>query len=699
MNEANSEQTLPFRAKTRFSNPELLGIGAFGIVFSVRDELLGMDVAIKMLRPSKSRSKELRNRFIDEAQLTASLSHSNIVRFFETGQIDGIPYISYDKFNGGTLADLIANTTKSSSQRRLTARQSAWIVLRIADAVHFAHTKAILHRDLKPSNVLLKSCELERSEQLGFEPMLTDFGLAKRLNPSLTANNQTLDGRVLGTVRYMSPEQAKGAVSQIGTTSEVFSIGVILYQLLVGKVPFDDPFDLKVRSMICEQEPKRPRLMVPSIQSDLEAITLKCLAKEPSARYQSANELKIELERYLRGEPVLAKKSTAFRRWLYRCRRNPILTSVLVLAVAINCCALLGLTLSLLNERAAKQRERDALLALSSIHTEFADDIFAGKRIKDKIMLELSESMLDVFDNYIRQNPNDETVLHRISVLKHYKSMAIQRFGTPEQYVAIRSEVLDTITRLCDANPENEKYQFQKFHAKLLLGSELCAIPRLVPATAKMSGMDLLNSALKDIEKLATEHPNRIEYLDALAATKINCSNRLLSVENYEYRRQLLRDAATISEKLWNDHADRPILAKHAVDGYATLAKLERSESMNEEALILINRANDLCEKAWSRLEDEAWVLEESYRLWMTRAEILAVNNMHAEAIKVFSEVDRISEQLRSQSPTQIGRILPQIYNCQNHRDLLIKIGDLEAAEAVEENIILIINESAPNPT
>lgn len=694
------EHSTTSNKKPRFSNPRLLGVGSFGIVFSVRDELLGMDVAIKMLRPSKSHSKELRNRFIGEAQLTASLSHTNIVRFFETGYIDGLPYISYDKFDGGTLADLIAKSNESPDITKLTATQSAWVVSRIADAVHFAHSKAILHRDLKPSNVLLKACDRDQSEQLGFEPMLTDFGLGKRLTPSgADNNNQTLDGRVLGTVRYMSPEQAKGAVSEIATTSEVFSIGVILYQLITGRVPFDDPFDLRIRAMICDQDPIRPRLIDRSIPSDLEAITLKCLAKEPIARYQSAHELQIELGRFLNGEPVQAKKSTLVRRWLYTCRKYPISTGLLVMALIVNCCAIVGLSISLLNERAAKQREREALLAFASIYTEFADDIFAGKRIKDDVMLGLSESMLDIFESYMRLNPNDETVLHRISVLKHFQSMALQRFGTPEELVSTRLEVLEILSQLCREHPENEKYQYQRFFAKLQVGNELAARPSLQLPSHQLSGLGLLKSALEDIERLATDHPDRIEYRDALAATKISVSYRINDSMQLNFRRQLIREAIKISEDLWRANPERPLLVKHAIDGYVKLAQMEFSDAQNEKALELIDQAEQLRNTAWGEIKDEVWVLEETFRVWVVRAQILSANAMYSETIQVFNDLDRVSEQLRIESPTQIGRIMPQIYNSQNHRDLLIKIGDLSAAEAVERNMLRIVEESSPNPT
>jgi tRNA A-37 threonylcarbamoyl transferase component Bud32 len=671
--------------KLRFSSPQILGVGAFGIVFSVHDERLGIEVAIKILRPSKSRSPESRARFIGEARSTASLCHASIVRVYDTGQIAGLPYITSSKMDNGTLADRIAQS------KTLPIRQAAWIVARIADSVQFAHSKAILHRDLKPSNILLKPCELDRSEQFGFEPILTDFGLAKRLDLQGSSANQTLDGRVLGTVRYMSPEQAKGAHAEVGTASDIFSLGIILYQLLIGKVPFDNPFDQTIRTMIAEKEPIRPRLVDRRIPADLEAIVLKCLEKEPSNRYQSANELHLDLERFLRGEPVEAKKSTVFRRLLYLSKKHPVVSGLLTVAFLVNCIALVGLTVSLLKERAAKMRERDALIALVSFYTKFGDDIFAGKRVKDSVMLDLCESMLAVLEPYHAENPTDDTILHRISVLKHYQSMALQRTGTTEQYVSARLKVLEILARLVTSHPENEKYRFQQFHSRLLVGDWLMGNPELEKTTKPLKGRDLLLSAIEDIEWLSKKFPEDIDYADALAATKMSLARNLL-VEGPASGKELMRQAITISEELWQKHPDRPVLAKHAISGYSRLALSALEESKNELALELILQADDLRERAWGAVKDESWVSIECYRLWVFMLDILIANEKYEMAADRFQEIDHSYAITVTELPPSTETLIGQVRVLSRFHTVFCKTNREQEALAVENKIRQVID-------
>jgi serine/threonine protein kinase len=670
-------------SKPRFSAPLFLGVGAFGIVFSVRDELLGMDVAIKILRPSKSRSQELRARFIGEAQVTASLCHPSIVRVYDTGQIGGLPYITSSKLDGGTLADYLAKG------KPLSIRQAAWMVARISDSVQFAHSKAILHRDLKPSNVLLKPCELDRSEQFGFEPMLTDFGLAKRLDKQDSSTNKTRDGRVLGTARYMSPEQARGAHSEVGTASDVFSLGILLYQLLLGKVPFDDPLDQNIRTMISEKEPRRPRLVDKSISADLEAVVLKCLAKEPAARYQSASQLSLELDRFLRGEPVEAKKSTFFRRWGYAVRKYPVVSSLLAIAFFTNCMALVSLSISLRNERISKERERQRAIDLVLVYTKVGDDIFAGKRIKDSVMLDLSLKMRGVLVEFLNENPDDERILHLKSVLSHFQSIAYQRVGTREQYIAARVEVLEILAKLLQAHPENELYQFQQFFSRLILGDWLVSTPELRPASISLSGIELLENAHSDIERLSQKNPTKIEYLDALAATKLNIAILLYSSDPDKCK-QLTTEAISISEKLWLDHPDRPVLAKHAIRGYARIASYLLLESEKELALAACESGMQLFNSAWRPIEDEAWVMQDISPVLVIWIEVLVANGKLEQALSLLDDSDRYLAFRLADFPNDIDLQLAILNTGVTRHEVLLLMGNMVAAQTEWERLIQI---------
>ncbi len=673
--------------KLRFSSPQFLGVGAFGIVFSVRDELLGMVVAIKFLRPSKSRSRELRARFIGEAHVTASLCHPSIVRVYDSGHIGGLPYITSSKLDGGTLDDFIRQA------KSLSIRQAAWVVARISDSVQFAHSKAILHRDLKPSNILLKPCDLDSSEQFGFEPMLTDFGLAKRLDQEGSSTNKTRDGRVLGTVRYMSPEQARGAHSEIGTASDIFSLGIILYQLLLGKVPFDDPLDQTIRTMIADKEPIRPRLVDKSVSADLEAVVLKCLAKEPAARYQSATQLSLDLERFLRGEPVEVKKSTLVRRWSYAARKHPIVSSLLTLAFLTNCLAVIWLSISLSNERVSKERERLRVIDLVSVYTGVGDDVFAGRRIKDKVMLDLSLKMQSVLVEYLDEHPDDEKVLHLKSVLSHFQSMAYQRLGTVEQYVAARVEVLEILTKLLQSHPENELYLYQQFFSHLVLGEWLVSMPELRPASISISGIELLEKAHADIEQLSQKRPAKVEYLDAMAATKLSIAHHLFLGDQDKCKR-LTSEAVVISEKLWREHPDRPAFAKHAIKGYAKMATYALLASENDLALAACENGMGLFQSAWKPIEDEIWVVQDICPTLAVSVDVLVANGKLEQALQVLDDLDHYLAILRAEFPLRMDLRIAMLTNGFTRIDVLSQMGNQQAAQTELNRLVQVVEES-----
>ncbi len=683
----NEKASTSPREKPRFSKPQFLGIGAFGIVFSVHDELLKIDVAVKILRPSKNTSQELRARFIGEAQVTASLSHPGIVRVYDTGFLGSLPYITSAKMDGGTLADFLNNA------KPLNVRQAAWVVARISHSVQFAHSKAILHRDLKPSNILLTPCDIDGSEQLGFEPMLTDFGLAKRLDRDSSISNMTQDGRVLGTARYMSPEQARGAHSEVGTVSDVFSLGIILYQLLIGKVPFDAPLDQTIRSMISEKEPVRPRLVDRSIPADLEAVVLKCLAKEPEARYQSANELALDLDRFLQGEPVAAKKSTLLRRWSYTARKHPIISSVLTIALLTNCIAIVGLSIALRNERIAAEHERLRVIDLATVYTKIGDDIIAGRRIKNNVMLDLSLKMHGVLDEYLLVHASDEKVLHLKSVLCHFQSIVHQRMGLFDRAVEKRVEVLNILDRLLLLQPKNKTYRFQRFFSQKLLAGWLIGNADLKIDSLPVDGMDLLEQSHSDIEKLAQEFPESIAYMDALAATKWELGG-YWDRNDLGEAKQLISEAISISEALWSKHPDRPAFAKYAILGHSRLAGYALKEPNLHLALSECTRGIELYDSAWLPIESELWVVEIMCPVLDQWAKVLVANEKWEQALSILEKSDQQLATLLEEFPTIASLGAATIKNGLIRRDVLGAMGNHQAAEMELNRLVQSVEKS-----
>ena len=267
---------------------EKISSGGMGEVYLAHQPELNRTVALKMLSGSATQSPDALRRFQTEIEATASLDHPHIVPIFETGLVDDLAFYSMPYLSGGTLADALQKENRNP-------QDSIRILQKVARAVSYAHRRGILHRDLKPSNILL--------DEHG-EPQVADFGLAKLSKQDTVL---TLTGSVLGTPAYMSPEQASGNQTQISTSSDIYSLGAILYELLTGRPPFQADTPLEMLKRVTEDSPPPPSTLVKKIPSDLSTITLKCLEKDPTRRYQTADDLADDLDRFIQGRPILAK--------------------------------------------------------------------------------------------------------------------------------------------------------------------------------------------------------------------------------------------------------------------------------------------------------------------------------------------------------------------------------------------------------
>jgi len=294
--------------------------GGMGIVYEARQKALGRRVALKMISGPMLSARQL-GRFRTEVESAAHLQHPNIVQIFEVGQASGRPFFSMEFIDGGSLASAMASRIWRTPT--LEGPQSAAEMLAtIARAVHYAHERGIVHRDLKPSNVLLTKDGV---------PKIADFGLAKRLNED---SGHTETGEVLGTPNYMAPEQAEGKKDLVGPRTDVYSLGAILYELLTGQPPFRSDNVLHALRLLTSQEPVAPSRLAPTVPRDLEAICLKCLEKTPAQRYGSAQELADDIERFLQGRPVVARRLGPIGRMWKWCKRHPQRAAAMLLAVS-----------------------------------------------------------------------------------------------------------------------------------------------------------------------------------------------------------------------------------------------------------------------------------------------------------------------------------------------------------------------------
>ncbi len=297
----------------------VVGTGGMGVVYRARHLKLNRLVAIKMVLLGAYARRDALECLLREAQNVAALQHPNIVQVYDVGEHNGIPYYAMELFEGGDLAQTLQGKPRA-------AQEAAELTRVLAGAVHAAHLRGIVHRDLKPGNILLTADET---------PKIGDFSLASRFERE--SGNMT-SARQWGTPSYMAPEQAAGNSSSLQPTVDIYSLGAVLYELLTGRPPFSAETSDETRRQVMTEEPVPPARLNSRVPRDLQTICLKCLQKDPGRRYQSAANLADDLQRFTRGEPILARPIGVIERAIKWCRRRPA-TAV---AIVISSMALAG---------------------------------------------------------------------------------------------------------------------------------------------------------------------------------------------------------------------------------------------------------------------------------------------------------------------------------------------------------------------
>jgi serine/threonine-protein kinase len=324
------------RVSSRFGEYELLekiDSGGMGVVHKARHVRTRHTVALKMILGGELASEAAVYRFHDEAEAASHLDHPNIVPIYHVGEHEGRHYFTMKLMRGGSLADDL-------ERFRGDPRGTAELVATIAMAVHYGHQRGILHRDLKPANILLDG---------EGKPHVADFGVAKRVD---TSGALTHPGVLVGTPSYMAPEQADPRTKTLTTAADVYSLGVILYELVTGKCPFEGKDTSEILEKVRKSPPADPRTIEPRVDRDLATICFRCLEKDPANRYRSAEDLALEIRRYLNGDPI-GKVGRAERAWRW-CRRRPFAAAI----IAESALLLVIATVAALMGAAAQERDR-----------------------------------------------------------------------------------------------------------------------------------------------------------------------------------------------------------------------------------------------------------------------------------------------------------------------------------------------------
>ncbi len=319
---------------SRYRQLEFIGQGGMAKVYKAYDPLLGRYVALKFLREDNPLFSQ---RLLVEARAQARIEHDHVCKIYEVGRAEGRVFISMQFIKGRSLRDLV---------KELSLRDKVRLMKTVAEAVHAAHQAGLVHRDLKPANIMV-----ERNDDATYVPYVLDFGLAREIE----APGLTLTGTVVGSPYYMSPEQAMGVVHKLDPRSDIYSLGVTLYEVLTGMFPFDGLNSVEVLLKLFDEDPVPLRKRIPALPEDLETIVMKCLEKEPAARYGSAKLFADDLERYLTGLPILAHRPSL----AYRVKKRILLHKTAAVAMAFALLVILFLSALSIRERINAQRRAE----------------------------------------------------------------------------------------------------------------------------------------------------------------------------------------------------------------------------------------------------------------------------------------------------------------------------------------------------
>lgn len=461
----------------------LLGQGGMGAVYLAEEETLQRQVALKIVAQGMSGSQALRSRFESEVKALASLQHPNIAQLLTAGQHNETPYFVMEFVDGPTL-DQHAKTP-------MEGRAAAKFMTILCDAVEYCHQQGMLHRDLKPSNILLNQ---------DHQPKIADFGLAKAINSDSSSTNT---GEILGTPGYMAPEQASGIVKTLDARCDVYGLGAILFRVLTGRAPFVAAEPFQAVMMVLAEDPIRPRKLAPNIPGDLETICLKCLEKKTAHRYESAAELRDDLNRFLEERPIKARSTSMLRKGIKWVKRNPtasVATFSILLALTG---AIFGLVIH--NSTLANELERSKRLAdrgsefakwITGEHLQSLDTIAGTTQPRGALVKQVKEFLNDSYHDM----PSDPKYTSRLG--NTYAQLAANIGGSGQNTLGLLDEARSNFLTAIDLYDQAMEESPQK---NTILNLKIDALLELAVIYRKLEQPEKRKQVFQQAQELTRE--------------------------------------------------------------------------------------------------------------------------------------------------------------------------------------------------
>ncbi len=558
----NAVETKPFDVKPgrgcgvvagqrigRYELLEKLGAGGFGEVWKADDTQLQRTVAVKFPHRGQLDADDL-DKFLREARAAAQIRHPNIVPVHDAGMEGDYLCIVSDFIEGLSL-------DKWLDAERPSCRETAELCATIAAALHHAHERGIVHRDLKPSNIMI-DCR--------GEPHIMDFGLAKRDTGEQTT---TIEGQILGTPAYMSPEQARGQAHIADRRADIYSLGVIIFELLTGERPFRGNLQMLLKQVI-QDEPPSPRKLDSHVPRDLETISLKCLQKEPLRRYQTSQAVADELSRHLSGVPILARPVSSVERFNRWCQRNPLVAASIALAMAGLLFGLIAAVVGYVRTSRALAVKSQALVnerkVVDEMFTQVSEDVLLNQPGMQRVRKDLLQRARKYYELFLAESGDDASLKDDLGLAHFRLGRITEETQSPGEALPFYESAKEIQERLLTATPKS----IERLRA---LGDTLNARGRIFYNQQKLDAALESQTAALDIRKQLTElTPDAMEAKRTLANTYMNIG-LIERDRGSPQARELIEQAQSIRKELLSANPHDPKVRRDLALGYFNLAK------------------------------------------------------------------------------------------------------------------------------